>query len=74
MYILDLIIIRRFLESVWKIRGVVVTIASDIFSVIVLSYFYQGLKDIGSSTIFIVYSVYYILVSGIYRIDNIALF
>lgn len=53
---LDLVVVRRFPESFYKIRGVVVTAASNTFSVTESSYFYKRLKD-KRSTIFTVQSI-----------------
>lgn len=53
---LDLVVVHRFLESFYKIRGVVVTAASNTFSVAESSCFYKRLKD-KRSTIFTVQSV-----------------
>lgn len=53
---LDLVVVRRFPESFYKIRGVVVTAASNAFSVAESSCFCKRLKD-KRSTIFTVQSV-----------------
>lgn len=53
---LDLVVVRRFLESFYKIREVVITTASNTFSVVESSYFYKRLKD-KRSTIFTIQSV-----------------